>query len=161
MKRSLFTAIIAAALTALCAASASEAVSQNEGTDTMQILREKVRTDKKLLVSMNMNLTDAEARAFWPVYGNYQEALAKLADRSIKLIDDYSGQYQDLSEKDAKKIIDDYLAIETDRQNLRQSYLPLFRQALSYKQTVRYYQIENKIQAVVNYELARQIPLVE
>jgi hypothetical protein len=161
MKKTVEITIIAAVMAAVLALIVGQAVSQDEGADTMQILLEKIRADKKLLVSVNMNLTDAEAKAFWPVYDKYQEALGKLVDRSIKLIDEYHTHYQDMSEKSAKKLIDDHLAIEADRQNLRQAYLPMFSKALPYKKVARYYQIENKIQAVVNYELARGIPLVE
>ena len=161
MKKTIQITIIAAVLTAVLALVVGQAVSQDEGTDTMQILREKIRTDKKLLVSVNMNLTDAEAEVFWPVYDSYQGALGELADRSIELIDEYGAHYSDLSDESAEKLIDDFLTIEADRQNLRQAYLPLFSKVLPYKKVARYYQIENKIQAVVNYELARGIPLAE
>jgi hypothetical protein len=161
MKKTVELIIIAAVLTAVLALVVGQAISQDEETETMQILREKIRTDKKLLVSVNMNLTDAEAEVFWPVYDSYQGALGELVDRSIKLIDEYNAHYLDLSDDAAEKLIDDYLAIEADRQNLREAYLPLFSKALPYKKVFRYYQIENKILAVVNYELARGIPLAE
>lgn len=161
MKKTVEIIIMTAVLAVVLSLFAGQAFSQDEGDDTMQILREKIRTDKKLLVSVNMDLTDTEAKAFWPVYDKYQEALGKLVDRSIKLIDEYHTNYQDMSEKSAKKLMDNHLAIEADRQNLRQAYLPKFSKALPYKKVARYYQIENKIQAVVNYELARKIPLVE
>ena len=161
MKKIVAIPIIAAVLTVVLALVVGQAVSQEEGADTMQILREKIRTDKKLLVSVNMQLTEDEAEAFWPVYDTYQGALGELLDRSIKLIDDYSAHYGDMSDESAATLIDDYLAIETDRQNLREAYLPLFVNALPYKKVFRYYQIENKIHAVLNYELARAIPLAE
>jgi len=58
-------------------------------------------------------------------------------------------------------ILDEYLAIESERLALRKAYLPKFRQALPDKKVVRFYQLENKIQAAVNYELAANIPLVK
>ena len=161
MKKTMQITIIAAVLTAVLALVVGQAVSQDEGTDTMQILREKIRTDKKLLVSVNMDLTEDEAEGFWPVYDSYQAALGELADRSIELIDEYSEHYLDMSDESAEKLIDEYLTIQADHQNLRQAYLPLFSKALPYKKVFRYFQIENKINAVVNYELARGIPLAE
>ncbi len=66
-----------------------------------------------------------------------------------------------MTDETAKKLLADSLAVENDRQNLRQSYLPEFEKVLPSKKVMRYYQLENKISAVVNYEAAKEIPLVE
>jgi hypothetical protein len=108
-----------------------------------------------------MQLTESEAKAFWPVYESYQQELNKLADRMIKLIKDYATNYRTMSDEVAKTLVDDYLAIEAERQQLRQAYLPQFRKVLPEKQVARYYQIENKVHAAVSYELAAEIPLVK
>jgi hypothetical protein len=136
------------------------ALAQDKPADNMQIVREKIRADKKLVVAEAMGMTEPEAKAFWPVYEAYQRDLAKINDRTIKLIDDYAENYGTMSDQAAKKLMDEYMAIETERLNIRQSYLPRFRQVLSEMKVLRYYQLENKIQAVVNYELAASIPLV-
>jgi len=107
-----------------------------------------------------MNLTESEAKVFWSVYEDYQKELSKLADRTVKLIEDYAVNYQTMTEESAKELLNGYLAIEAKRVNLMKSFLPKFRKVLSEKKVVRYYQLENKIDAVVNYELARQIPLI-
>ena len=129
--------------------------------DNMQILRDKIQADKKLVVATNMNLTENEAKAFWPVYDSYQKDLIKLNDRTLKNIIDYAANMDKMSDEIAKKIVTEHLAIESDRQKLRQSYLPKFAKALPYKKVMRYYQMENKIFAVVSYEAAKKIPLVE
>jgi hypothetical protein len=129
--------------------------------DNMQILRDKIQADKKLFVATNMKLTDNEAKAFWPVYDSYQKDLIKLNDRLIKNISDYAANIDKMSDAMAKKVVTEHLAIESDRHNLRQSYLPKFAKVLPYKKVMRYYQLENKIFAVVNYEAARKIPLVD
>lgn len=134
---------------------------QDRAADNMEIVREKVRADKKLFIAANMGLTEPEARAFWPVYEDYQKALDKLNGLTGKLIEDYARNYESMSNMVAKTIVDDHLAIEMERVKLMQSYLPRLRQALSEKKVVRYYQLENKIRAVVNFELARNIPLVK
>ncbi len=66
-----------------------------------------------------------------------------------------------MTNDEAKKLVDDSLAIDADRLKIRQSYLPKFRQVLSEIKVARYYQIENKIQAAVNYDLATGIRLTE
>lgn len=129
--------------------------------DNMDILRQSIQADKKLLVAENMQLTEGEAKAFWPVYESYQNELFLLQSRSIKLIKDFAGAYDKMTDKDAKKLLDEYLTIESLRLKVRQAYLPKFRKVLPEKKVARYYQIENKIHAVLNYELAKDIPLVK
>jgi hypothetical protein len=134
---------------------------QDKPADTMQLVRDKIQADKKLFIADNMQLMEAEAKAFWPVYASYQKELSTLNDRTIKLINEYAHNYQTISDQVAKRLVDEYLTIEAARQKLRQTYLPRFRKVLREKQVVRYYQLENKVQAAVNYELAAEIPLVK
>ena len=134
---------------------------QEKPADNMQIVLEKVRADKKLLVSENMQLTEAEAKAFWPVYDQYQDELFLLRSRTAKLIKDFSDAYEKMTNETAKKLMDEYITIETLGPKLRQAYLPKFRKVLPEVKVVRYYQIENKIQAALFYELAKSIPLAK
>ena len=136
-------------------------MAQEKPADNMQLVREKIKTDKKLFIAQNMNLTESEAKVFWPVYENYQKDLGKLVDKAVKLIDNYAANYETMTEEAAKELIDGYLAIEGERVTLMKSFLPKFRKVLPEKKVARYYQLENKIDAVVNYGLARQIPLVK
>ena len=136
-------------------------IAQDKPADNMQIVLEKVRADKKLLVSENMQLTEAEAKAFWPVYDQYQDELFLLRSRTAKLIKDFSDAYEKMTNETAKKLMDEYITIETLGPKLRQTYLPKFRKVLPEVKVVRYYQIENKIQAVLMYELAKDIPLMK
>jgi hypothetical protein len=161
MKRTLRIVIVMTASALLVSLFAMPALAGNQQTDNMQLVREKIKADKKLFVATNMELTETEAKAFWPVYDEYQEALDKLTDRMLKVIDEYAKNYNSMSDEMAKKLIDDYVAIEGDRIGLMKSYLPKFRAVLSEKKVARYYQLENKINAVVAYEVAGQIPLVK
>ena len=136
-------------------------MAQEKPADNMQLVREKIKTDKKLFIAQNMNLTESEAKVFWPVYENYQKNLAKLVDKTVKLVENYAANYQTMTEEAANELINGYLAIEGERVALMKSFLPKFRKVLPEKKVARYYQLENKIDAVVNYGLARQIPLVK
>ena len=135
-------------------------MAQEKPADNMQLVREKIKTDKKLFIAQNMNLTESEAKVFWPVYENYQKDLGKLVDKTVKLIDNYATNYQTMTEDAAKELINGYLTIEGERVTLMKSFLPKFRKVLPEKKVARYYQLENKINAVVKYELAKLIPLV-
>ncbi len=134
---------------------------QDKLADNMQIVLEKTRADKKLFVAENMQLTEAEAKAFWPVYEQYQDELFLLRARTAKLIKDYADGYEKMTNDTAKKLLDELMIMEGLGPKLRQAYLPKFRKALPEVKVVRYYQIENKIYAVLLYELARNIPLVK
>ena len=132
-----------------------------QDNDNMEILREKLRADKKLLVAQNMQLSDAEGKTFWPVYDAYQEEKSKLADRHRQVIQDYAANFQALSDEVAKDLVDRSLAIKQDDVKLMAAYLPQFRKAVGEKKAARFYQIESKIEAIVNFELAANIPLAQ
>jgi hypothetical protein len=136
-------------------------IAQEKPADNMEVVLEKIRADKKLLVAENMQLTEAEAKAFWPVYGRYQDELFLLRSRTAKLIKDYAEAYDQMSNDAAKKLLDEYMTIEALGLKLRQAYLPKFRAVLPEVKVVRYYQIENKIYAALLYELGAKIPLVK
>ena len=136
-------------------------MAQEKPADNMQLVREKIKTDKKLFIAENMKLMESEAKVFWPVYENYQKDLGKLVDKTVKLIDNYATNYQTMTEEAAKELINGYLTIEGERVTLMKSFLPKFRKVLPEKKVARYYQLENKIDAIVNYGLAKQIPLVK
>jgi hypothetical protein len=127
----------------------------------MQLVLEKIKADKKLLVAENMQLTEPEAKAFWPVYERYQNELFLIRARTMQLIDNYAAAYKEMTGSTAKKLLDESMTIETLRLKLAKTYLPQFRKVLPEIKVARYYQIENKINAVLMYELARNIPLLE
>jgi hypothetical protein len=138
----------------------SLAQAQDKPASNMDLVRDKIRTDKKLLVGTNMGLTENEAKGFWPVYDAYQADLAKLNQRTLKMIETYAANQKTMTDAVAGSLLDEAIAIERDRAALFQSYRPKFSAALPTTKVARYYQIENKIRAVINYELADAIPIM-
>ena len=161
MKGKFSYTILVVALTMTLFAFASVATAQNPPANNMEIVKEKIRSDKKLFIATNMQLTEAEAKTFWPVYDAHQTELDKLAQREGKLIEKFAASYETMSDDVAKKLLDDSLSIDSSHQKLRRKYLAKFRGVLSDKKVARYYQLESKIDAVMGYELARRIPLVK
>jgi hypothetical protein len=155
---SLFSAV---ALAALLLFIGSVVMSQDVPADNMEIVLQKIKADKKLFIAENMRLTDKEAKAFWPVYERYQNELFLLRIRTIKLIDAYANAYEKMTNATAKKLLDEYLTIESLRLKLQTAYLPEFRKVLPDTKVVRYYQLENKINAALYYELGAGIPLIK
>ena len=128
----------------------------------MQILRDKVKADKKLVVAANMDLTDAEAKAFWPIYEEYQTELRALDQRIGSAIKTYAEGYRtnSLTDETANGLIKDVLAIEKDEAAMRAKFAGKLAGVLPGKKVMRYLQIESKIRAVIRYQLADGIPLV-
>ena len=139
------------------------ALTQDKPADNMQVLREKIKADKKLLVATNMELTESEAKGFWPVYEEYQKDLAAINQRIVKLIESYAADYRTntLTDEKARKLTDEFVAIEQAETGLKAASVPKLRKVLPEKKVARYLQIENKIRAAVKYELADGVPLVQ
>ena len=160
MKGKVLTSLLTIVLTITFIGTLGFALAQDKPADNMEIVKEKIKTDKKLLIATNMQLTESEATAFWPVYESYQAELGKLRDWELKLIEKFAANYETMSADAAKNLLDESMSIDSDHQKLRQSYLAKFRGVLSDTKVARYYQLESKIDAVMEYELARRIPLV-
>jgi polyhydroxyalkanoate synthesis regulator phasin len=140
----------------------SPAISQDKPADNMEILRDKVKADKKLLVAANMQLTESEAKGFWPVYEEYQKDLTGINQRIAKLIESYAVDYQanTLTDEKAKKLTDELVAIGEAEAKLQKASVPKLSKVLPPKKVARYLQIENKIRALVKFDLAKGVPLV-
>ncbi len=139
------------------------AMAQNAATTNMEILRQKIKADKKLVVAQNLSLTDAEGARFWPVYDAYQKDLEQINQRLTAVILAYADAYNNgpVTNEKAKKLLEEYLAIDDAEAKLKTATTPKILEALPAVKAARYIQIENKIRAVVRYDLASAIPLVE
>ena len=137
------------------------AIAQDKPADQMEILREKARADKKLVVATALELTEGEAKAFWPVYNAYQSDMITHYDKLLSLIDRFDKAYDTMSDQTATQLLNEYLALEANHVALLKAYVPRFQRVLPAIKVARLYQVENKMRALVNYELARQIRLVK
>ena len=157
--RSMFVAAIFALLVGAPLAGRA----QDKPADNMEILREKIRADKKLLVAGNMELTESEAKGFWPIYDQYQKDLEKLNRRIAKLLDSYADDFRNksLTDDKARKLIDEALAIDRSEADLKSTYAPKLGKVLGARKVMRYLQVENKIRSVVRYDLVSGVPLVK
>ena len=136
---------------------------QEKPADNMQILRDKLQADKKLLVATNMELTESEAQGFWPLYDQYQKDLQKINQRIVNLLESYAADFRgkSLTDEKAKKLIEEAIAIEQAEAQLKSTYAPQLSKVLPVRKVARYLQIENKIMAVVKYDVASGVPLVQ
>ena len=159
---------IAVAL-ALLAASAAPSAAQNQppGADkpasNLEIIHEKLKADKKLIVSQYMALTESEAQKFWPVYEEYQKDLQSSNERLRNLLQSYATEYKNksLTDEKAKKLLDEWLAFEQDEGKRRGAFAPKVLQAVPPKKAARYLQIENEYRILLRYDLAGSVPLAQ
>jgi hypothetical protein len=140
---------------------AEEGASSTADTNN-EILMQKIKADKKLLVASNMDLTDAEAKQFWPLYDAYQKELNKINQRLVDTVKEYAKEYKKgpLANDTAKKLLNEALGVQESELKLKRTYADKIGKVLPAYKTVRYIQIENKIRAVLNAVLAQEIPLV-
>lgn len=151
---------VAAALAILFA---SPCFSQDKPDDAMQILSDRMKAGKKLLVAENMGLTESEAKGFWPVYEAYQRELGAINERIGRLIEDYARDFtaNTLTDVKAGRLIDEMLAVSEAEQHLNKTFVPRLKKVLPARKVIRYLQIENKIRAVLKFEIAKGVPLAE
>jgi hypothetical protein len=137
------------------------AQSTDKPADNFELLAAKIKADKKLLVADNMGLTEGEAKGFWPVYEAYQKDLQQINTRLGNLLVAYANDLKgnSLTDEKAKKYTDELLAIEDSEVKLKKAYVPRLGKVLPARKVARYIQIENKIRAIVRYELADSVPL--
>ena len=139
------------------------ALAQTPGTSNMDILRQKIKADKKLVIAENLKLTDAEGAKFWPVYDAYQKDLMQINERLAAVVLAYADAYNKgaVTDATAKKLIEDAAAVDDAEAALKKTSLPKILAVLPATKAARYVQIENKIRAVIRYEMAAGIPLVQ
>jgi hypothetical protein len=137
-------------------------LAENAQNTNMQILIDKVKADKKLLIAGNMDLTDQESKEFWPLYEGYQKDLEQLNRHLGELINEYAEAYNkgSVPEDVAKDLINESLKTEGAEVKMRREYAEKLAKVLPATKVARYLQMENKIRAAIKFDLAANIPLM-
>jgi hypothetical protein len=139
----------------------TSAVEAKLSDPTMEALREKIRADKKLIVAQALQLTDGEAKAFWPVYGSYQSDMITHYNRVGNLLAEFAAAQPAMTDTVATKLLNEFLTLQGDHVTILKRYVPRFEKVLPAKKVALFYQVENKIRALLDYQLAREIPLLK
>jgi hypothetical protein len=117
------------------------------------------RSDRKAIVGANMKLSEAQAKAFWPLYDAYEAKMDKLDDRHAAELKAYAEHFQTLTDRDATKKLDEIIAIKQGRLDVQKEFVPKFRAAISSTNTTRFFQIDNKLAAMIQCDIAESVPL--
>jgi hypothetical protein len=154
MKRSLF---VFAMVLMVFAAPAVRAQMQHE----IALTRAEIQTERQAIVAENLSLTEEQAKAFWPLYRTYREEMQKLGDRAVALIEDYAKNYDTMTDVKAMALTKEFFEIQKKQVAIKTSWSPKFEKVIPGKAVARFFQIENKLDLIVQIEVAAEIPLVQ
>jgi len=162
--RGLLSAAALCALLVPIAASAADAPVVNEKFSDLepaiQMLRQEVGQDRRDIVKSAMLLTESEGKTFWPLYDEYRAAMHKEGDRRVKVITDFIANRDGMSETQAEQLVKEALDIEKEKTGIKQDYVKKMMKVLSARTTARFFQIDSKLDAIVDAALAARIPLI-
>jgi hypothetical protein len=149
--------IVTAILVSATLASVAPAVAQAQSQKQLDLAA--ARANRKAIVGENMKLNSSEAAAFWPIFDQYEAAMDKVDDRHVAEIKDFAANYDRLTESSAKSKLDEVIAVQQARLDVQKEYIPKFRAAISQVKTTRFFQIDNKLHALVQCQIAQLVPL--
>ena len=140
-------------------ASTPQESDQDDLTSDLALTRASIQLRRQAIVTSVMDLTPTESQAFWPLYREYRVEMAKVGDRVQRLLVDYSGQYDTLTDEQAKKIMKEWISIENAKMSVKSKYVSRFQKILPARKVMRFFQADNKLDAVINAQLASVVPL--
>jgi hypothetical protein len=127
----------------------------------IDLLRKDLRSQKKQIIAANMKLTDKEAEKFWPLYDQYTAETIKINDKRYGLIQNYAQNYNQITDQQAEDYVRGLVAVDQASSQLRLTYWPKFRSAISAKNTALFFQLDRRITNLIDAQLASQIPVIE
>jgi hypothetical protein len=161
MKSSIRTlALLVSSLALPCVATAQVNPAFADLNEAVEEARTIIQSERKQLISRGLDLTAEESNAFWPIYDRYMLDMKTVGELRVKVITDYAANYDRLTDDISSQLIADMLKYQENVVKTRKSYLRKFRKAIPETKLARFYQIENKLDAITNFVLADQIPLV-
>ena len=136
-------------------------VTAQSSDDYIELAREILKTEKKAAIAGELDLTNAEITPFWELYNEFNNKLSQVQNKRVALIKEFAQNYESLAGEQADEIMKGYFSYQQELLKLKKSYYGRFKKILPKEKAVRYFQLENKIQAIVDAELAAQIPLID
>jgi len=146
-------------MAAMVAMLGAVAVAQENPPSQKQLDIAAISAQRKAVVGANMKLTPEEAKAFWPLYNQYEDAMDKVDKRHAQEIKDYAKNYQNLTDAQANQKLDAVLQVNQDRLDVQKEYVPKFRAALPGITVTRFFQVDNKLHALIQCQIAQLVPL--
>jgi hypothetical protein len=127
----------------------------------VDLMRKDIRSQKKQIIAANLQLTDAEAMKFWPIYDQYTAELVKVNDAKYGAIKEYAANYSTLTDEHALALTRNLLTVDQQVAQLRLKYAPLVSGVLSGKKTALFFQIDRRLVMLIDLQLAAAVPLIQ
>jgi hypothetical protein len=135
-------------------------IDQESLDQEIAMLRSNLRSNRKQVIADNMRLTDSEAEKFWPIYDQYVNELVNINNAKYALIKEYV-QNTNMTEEQADSLTKKWLTVDESVVQLRLKYIPIFRRELSAKRTALFFQIDRRVQMLIDLQLASLLPLMQ
>jgi len=129
--------------------------------EDIQLMRKDIRSQRKQIIAANMKLSDAEAEKFWPVYNQYIADLSKINDAKYALIKQYVQNRGVLTDAEAETAVNQWVGVDQSVADLRKRFIPTFHKVLSPKNTALFYQLDRRVQLLIDLQLASSLPMIE
>ena len=126
----------------------------------IELLRSDLRSEKKKIIALNLPLTETEATQFWVIYDQYAADMKKSYDEFYTVIKDYAANQKTLSDPQAINMIKQWSDIQVKLAQTRQKYVPLFAKVLPGKKEALFLQIDRRLYALIDIQIASEVPLV-
>ena len=126
-----------------------------------ELLRSDVRAEKVAILTEVMGFTEAEDKAFWPIYREYDAEMSKLGDERVALIGEFSSHYDKMTDAAADQIGTKALDIESRRQAVKAKYYDRVKKALSPRTALRYLQVEHQLQLIIDLQISAALPIAK
>ena len=153
--------IYALLVIAICLAGIPNTWAQLEDNRAVQLTRSAIQAERKAILAANLQLDEKESAIFWPLYQEYRNALETAISTRVDLLNQYFASYETLTDKEASALLEKHFAWEKQVLKIRGDYAKKMSKALSGKTVARFFQIENKMDVIVEYEMAAEIPLIK
>ena len=125
------------------------------------LLRQDLQSTRMDIVTKNMQFTPQQASAFWPVYREYTQEMQPIGDKEVSLIKEYARTYNTMTDQQASDLTKQLMTIRQDEVDLRKKYFPKFEKAVGGKTAAKFYQVDSRINLLVNLQLASNIPMIQ
>ena len=123
--------------------------------------RATMATDRKVLIRETLGLTVEEDKTFWTPYREYTEERDEVNKLRLKVITDFAANVDNMTDDVAKQMLKDFFKFEKEQAKVKEKHASKFRKVIPEAKVARFYQIENKLDAIINFALAMQVPLIE
>lgn len=145
----------------ICLGLTCDAWAQYDDSEAIRLTRSVVQAERQAIIAANLQLDEEERAAFWPLYQEYRDALDTAISARVEFLEQYFASYETLTDKEALALLERHLAWEKQVLEIRKKYAKKMSKVLSGKTVAKFFQIENKMDIIIDYEMAGEIPLIK